>query len=193
MLRVKDLTCFRRDRALFEAVSFSLNTGDILQVCGSNGSGKTTLMRTLVGLYKNYTGCFDWDLPNPPLYLGHRPGINENLTPLENIKWVFELNNQHIETADMDEAIRQVGLAENAYTCCSDLSFGQKKRVALAPFCVGKNSLWIMDEPFSGIDGIGVTLIEKLFRKRSLWGGSIIFSSHQAIPSGLAVKKLELR
>ena len=39
----KDLICFRRDRALFEAVSFSLNNGDILQVCGPNGSGKTTL------------------------------------------------------------------------------------------------------------------------------------------------------
>ncbi|OUW38808.1 MAG: heme ABC transporter ATP-binding protein CcmA, partial [Gammaproteobacteria bacterium TMED180] len=63
MLRVKDLICFRGDRALFEAVSFSLNNGDILQVCGPNGSGKTTLMRTLVGLYKSYTGCFDWDLP----------------------------------------------------------------------------------------------------------------------------------
>ena len=193
MLRVKDLICFRGDRALFEAVSFSLNIGDILQVCGPNGSGKTTLMRTLVGLYKNYTGCFDWDLPSPPLYLGHRPGINENLTPRENIKWVFELNNQHIKSADIEEAIRQVGLAESAHICCSDLSFGQKKRVALAPFCLGKNSLWIMDEPFSGIDGVGITLIEELFRKRSLWGGSIIFSSHQAIPSGLAVKKLELR
>ena len=193
MLRVKDLICFRGDRALFEAVSFSLNNGDILQVCGPNGSGKTTLMRTLVGLYKNYTGCFDWDLPSPPLYLGHRPGINENLTPRENIKWVFELNNQHIKSADIEEAIRQVGLAESAHICCSDLSFGQKKRVALAPFCLGKNSLWIMDEPFSGIDGVGITLIEELFRKRSLWGVSIIFSSHQAIPSGLAVKKLELQ
>ena len=193
MLRVKDLICFRGDRALFEAVSFSLNSGDILQVCGPNGSGKTTLMRTLVGLYKNYTGCFDWDLPSPPLYLGHRPGINENLTPRENIKWVFELNNQHIKSADIDVAIRQVGLADSAHICCSDLSFGQKKRVALAPFCLGKNSLWIMDEPFSGIDGVGITLIEELFRKRSLLGGSIIFSSHQAIPSGLAVKKLELQ
>ena len=178
---------------MFEAVSFSLNNGDILQVCGPNGSGKTTLMRTLVGLYKNYTGCFDWDLPSPPLYLGHRPGINENLTPRENIKWVFELNNQHIKAADIDDTIRQVGLAESADICCSDLSFGQKKRVAIAPFCLGKNSLWIMDEPFSGIDGVGITLIEELFRKRSLGGGSIIFSSHQVIPSGLAVKKLELR
>ena len=193
MLRVKDLICFRGDRALFEAVSFSLDNGDILQVCGSNGSGKTTFMRTLVGLYKNYTGFFDWDLQSPPLYLGHRPGINENLTPHENIKWVFELNNQHIKGADIDKAVRQVGLAEVAQTCCSDLSFGQKKRVALAPFCLGENSLWIMDEPFSGIDGFGITLIEELFRKRSVWGGSIIFSSHQGIPPGLAVKKLELR
>ena len=193
MLRVKDLTCFRKDRALFESVSFCLNEGEILQVCGSNGSGKTTLMRTLVGLYKNYSGCFDWNLLGPPLYLGHKPAINANLTPYENIKWVFEVNHPYIENADIERVIRKVGLADSANTRCSDLSFGQKKRVALAPFCLGKNLLWVMDEPFSGVDGIGINLLEEIFRKCSASGGAIIFSSHQEIPEKLGVKKLELR
>ena len=114
MLRVKELTCFRIDRALFKPVSFSLNEGEILQVCGPNGSGKTTLMRTLVGLYKNYTGCFSWDLSVPPLYLGHKPAINANLTPRENIKWGFEVIHQSIGDADIDKVICEIGLADSA-------------------------------------------------------------------------------
>ena len=193
MLRVKELTCFRIDRALFKPVSFSLNEGEILQVCGPNGSGKTTLMRTLVGLYKNYTGCFSWDLSVPPLYLGHKPAINANLTPRENIKWGFEVIHQSIGDADIDKVIYEIGLADSANIRCSDLSLGQKKRVALAPFCRGQNPLWVMDEPFSGLDEIGINLLDELFQKRSASGGLIIFSSHQEIPAGLEVKKLELR
>ena len=193
MLRVKELTCFRIDRALFKPVSFSLNEGEILQVCGPNGIGKTTLMRTLVGLYKNYTGYFSWDLSVRPLYLGHKSAINANLTSRENIKWGIELIHQSIGDADVDKVIYEIGLADSANTLCSDLSFGQKKRVALAPFCRGRNPLWVMDEPFSGLDGIGINLLEELFQKRSASGGFIIFSSHQEIPAGLEVRKLELQ
>ena len=112
---------------------------------------------------------------------------------MEALKWGFEVIHQPIGGADIDKVIYEIGLADSANIRCSDLSLGQKKRVAIAPFCRGQNPLWIMDEPFSSLDGIGINLLYELFQKRSASGGLIIFSSHQEIPAGLEVKKLELR
>ena len=56
LLRVEKLFCERDDRVLFDGLSFSVASGEIVQIEGANGSGKTTLLRILSGLSRNYEG-----------------------------------------------------------------------------------------------------------------------------------------
>ncbi len=60
ILEIKNLFCERDDRVLFENLSFSLKSGEIIQVEGQNGSGKTTLLRILCGLNQNDEGDILW-------------------------------------------------------------------------------------------------------------------------------------
>ena len=56
LLDIQQLTCIRQDRILFEALSFAVNAGDIIQIEGPNGAGKTSLLRILAGLTQPYDG-----------------------------------------------------------------------------------------------------------------------------------------
>jgi len=192
MLEVEDLTCLRKDRALFSELSFSVRKGEILQVVGPNGSGKTTLIRTLVGLYTNFRGEINWNLSAPPLFMGHRRGINDQMTVRENVEWLVSLNDQVFKPSQFTDVMKNLGLAESESVLCSDLSFGQKKKVSIAPFLLSDNLCWLMDEPFSGLDKNGVTLLGKLFGDRMVEGGVIIFSSHQPVSIGGPLRSVVL-
>ncbi|MBT3736499.1 MAG: ATP-binding cassette domain-containing protein, partial [Gammaproteobacteria bacterium] len=61
MLQVNQLTCEREQRVLFENVSFSVQSGELLRVEGGNGTGKTTLLRILCGLYEDHEGEVTWE------------------------------------------------------------------------------------------------------------------------------------
>ena len=85
MLQVNQLTCERERRVLFENVSFAVQGGELMRVQGGNGAGKTTLLRILCGLYEEYEGEIDWKTEQYPLYIGHKPGVKDQLTALENL------------------------------------------------------------------------------------------------------------
>ena len=60
LLTVRGLTCERGGNELFAGMTFSVNSGDLVQIEGSNGSGKSTLLRCLCGFYKDWEGEINW-------------------------------------------------------------------------------------------------------------------------------------
>ena len=95
MLEVIDLECQRGDRRLFVDVSFSLEKSELLHIYGHNGSGKTTLMRAVCGLITPAGGSIRWagerihkqrdEFAAELVYLGHKNGIKDDLTGVENL------------------------------------------------------------------------------------------------------------
>ena len=95
LLKVESIACNRQGRCLFSDLSFELNQGQILQVEGQNGAGKTTLLRILAGLFSAQSGEVTWcgtkiksdrmQFDIESLYIGHKTGVNVQLTALENI------------------------------------------------------------------------------------------------------------
>ena len=83
LLQLKDLSCQRDDRVLFEPVNLTVAPGDCVELLGPNGAGKSTLLRTLAGLHGQYTGAFWCD---NFLFQGHRVALDELLTPIENLR-----------------------------------------------------------------------------------------------------------
>jgi len=176
LLTVNKLGCTRGERVLFSGLSFSVQSGELLQVLGSNGSGKTSLLRMIAGLLEITEGII-FRSENDLFYLGHRPTIKETLTVAENLSFTAVLMNFKISS----EFIALLGLTSLMDTPAVYLSAGQKRRLALAPLWMIDTKLWILDEPFTALDRATVCLLEQLFSQHTNQGGSIILTSHQAI------------
>jgi heme exporter protein A len=102
VLAAENLASIRGERLLFEKLNFELSNGTVLYLQGANGTGKTTLLRAICGLSKPYEGSVNWcgeninalaeDYCKHVLYIGHLPGIKEDLTALENLQFSLALS-----------------------------------------------------------------------------------------------------
>lgn len=201
LLSVKDLFCERDDRVLFECLSFSVSSGDIVQIEGPNGSGKTSLLRILAGLSRQFEGDVLWlgqenahkcdDFYNNLLYFGHQAGVKAALTPRENLRWYAAMF-PNIQREDIDQALKKVGLEGFEDVPCSSLSAGQHRRVSLARLHISQSLLWILDEPFTAIDKAGVLAQESLLCQHAASGGAVILTTHHTLSLPADVRKVNL-
>lgn len=188
MLHCNKLTCVREERILFKDLSFTVKAGQIVQIAGVNGAGKTTLFRSLAGLSAAYSGDVFWQgraisadresFCRQLLYIGHKTAIKPELTALENLQYFQKMHSSHAQLNIWD-VLAKVGLAGYEDICCSQLSAGQQRRVALARLWLNNCVLWVLDEPFSALDEAGVASLEALFIKHAANGGMVLLTSHQ--------------
>lgn len=193
MLQVRNAGCERDGRQLFEDLSFSLVPGELLQIVGGNGSGKSTLLRALLGLYTDCQGDINWSVEEAPLYLGHRLGIKQSLTVIENLRWFGVLREAPVNEVRIDEAVYKLGLTGFEDSLCAHLSEGQRKRVALGQFLIMDNPCWVMDEPFSAIDADGLSFLMAILQEQLDVNGGIIISTHQPITIDRPINTLALQ
>ena len=189
-LSVKKINCTRGYRELFSELNFAIKAGEILRVEGENGSGKTSLLRILAGLAQPLEGDVSWnDMPvNHPdsgyfenmLYLGHKPAIKYELTPVENLRMGQALFG-HREDTSIEDALQQIGLYGFEDIVSGNLSAGQKRRVALAQLLLTRRSVWILDEPYTSLDVAAIALLDKRFKHHVQNGGTLIITSHQPV------------
>lgn len=201
LISADKLTCIREDRILFEALDVAIHAGDIVQIEGPNGAGKTSLLRILAGLSSPYEGQVFFNetkitenrefFHQNLLYLGHVLGVKGELTAEENLAFNLSLHNLDAHCAE--ETLSEVSLLGFEDALASHLSAGQHRRIALARLWQSKAPIWILDEPFTAIDKLGVEKLEALFKKHADNGGCVILTTHQdlSLPTEL-VKKIKL-
>jgi len=176
-------------------ISFKLEEKVICGLTGNNGSGKTTLLRLLVGLLKPKSGIvkiFDnsltrdkqelWKIRKSIGFLFQNPDdqlfaptIEEDISfGARNLK----LNEEEVKTR-VDWALEAVNLSEFKNYSPFNLSWGQRKRAALAGLLAMKPKLLILDEPFANLDFKSIynhlIILEKLRKENEI---TIFFTSH---------------
>ncbi|MDX1805275.1 MAG: cytochrome c biogenesis heme-transporting ATPase CcmA [Alcanivorax sp.] len=181
LLTLEQLACERDERLLFCSLSMQASGGQIWQVTGANGAGKTTLLRILAGLHGFYEGHRHWHLPNwqsELLYLGHQPGVREELTAEENLRFSCALTGQQ---GDLVGALKAVGLYGFEDVPAAHLSAGQQRRVALARLWLARKRIWILDEPYTAIDQQGVASLDAQMQAAAAGGTLVIYTSHHRV------------
>lgn len=167
--------------------------GQVMHIAGANGAGKTTLLRVLAGLLTAEQGSVTWQ--GKPIttnfdsyaatlaYLGHSDALKSDFTARENLSHEVGLR-RPVTAAEIDDALTRVGLASCRDLPARVLSAGQRRRLAMARVMLTIAPLWILDEPFTNLDHIGVLLLSGVIAEHIDAGGAAIIAAHQppAIP-----------
>ncbi|MBT0585077.1 cytochrome c biogenesis heme-transporting ATPase CcmA [Alteromonas oceanisediminis] len=195
-LQAIDLTCIRRDRALFSGVSFDLEPSELVLLSGLNGAGKTSLLRILTGFIRPDEGRVMWQgesitnditrraFAQQLVYIGHKSAVNPLASALENCVYWCEQQQLTTPPSVIFDVLTTLGLVGLEDVPCGQLSAGQNRRVALARLWFKQSAtVWILDEPFTALDVAGIALIEQHITAFCAGGGSVIMTSHQPLVS----------
>lgn len=200
VLQVDQLEIWRGEHRLVHDFSFSARPGDIIHLKGPNGSGKTSLLRCLAGLSLPDAGSIHWfskeyrgrvgpEARARCRFVGHLDGLKGGLDVRENLLVLQALCGAG---GDVDEAIRDAGLASRASVLAQRLSAGQRRRAALAQLRLGLADAWLLDEPFTALDVEAVALIGSWIAKHVAGGGVVVLTTHQPLPEPLSARVITL-
>lgn len=188
MLELDDLHKSFGDVTALDGLSLRVGRGQLLGFLGPNGAGKTTAMRTVFGLVRPDAGRVTWD--GAPVtaatrrrfgYMPEERGLYPRMRVLAQLCHLGALHGMSRTEAEAAarRLLDELGLADRADSRLEELSHGNQQRVQLAATFVHDPELVLLDEPFAGLDPLGVETLADLLRARADAGTAVVFSSHQ--------------
>ena len=173
---------------VLDGVGFAVEPGSMFGFCGSNGAGKTTTMRIAMGLVRADAGEVRWR--GRPVdqamrrrigYMPEERGLYPKMRVAEQVTYFARLHGLDAAAAARatDEWVGRLGLGERRGDRVEKLSLGNQQRVQLAAALVSRPEVLILDEPFSGLDPVGVDSLAEALLDRCREGVPVVFSSHQ--------------
>jgi heme exporter protein A len=179
LLRFEQVTLRRGGRILFEGLDINLGPGEALHLGGPNGSGKSSLIRLAAGLLRSEAGYVE----RSRLALADDKLALDRELPLKRALSFWQADG-------LQSALDALGLTGLSDVPVRLLSTGQAKRASLARVAASGAVLWLLDEPFNGLDTDGAQQLEELIAAHRRRGGAVVAASHGTLGDGWS--KLEL-
>lgn len=171
-----------------DGLSLSVPDGEIVGFVGANGAGKSTTMRIAMGLLAADGGSVHWD--GAPVsfatrqrfgYMPEQRGLYPKMRIIDQITYFGQLHGLAAAPARKaaQDLIERLAVKAEPNATLQSLSLGNQQRIQLAAALVHDPELLILDEPFSGLDPVGVDTMAEVLRERQRAGVATLFSSHQ--------------
>ena len=191
-IEIKNLTVAYGENIALEDLNLNIEVGSLMALVGPNGAGKSTLIKTILKFLKQITGeikinaktlayvpqrnSVDWDFPTTLFDVVEmgcygRVGLFKRVSKEEKQKVL--------------KAIEQVGMLEFKDRQISELSGGQQQRAFIARALVQEADIYLMDEPFQGVDSTTEKSIVEILKRLKAEGKTIIVVHHdlQTVPT----------
>ncbi len=188
MLELRDLARRFGDVVALDGISFAVEAGQMYGFVGPNGAGKTTAMRIVLGVLAADRG--EVRFGGRPVtsetrarfgYMPEERGLYPKMRVRDQLVYLARLHGVDAEAASASAGrwIERLGLTERAGDRVEQLSLGNQQRVQLAAALVHDPELLVLDEPFSGLDPVGVDVLSGVLSEYAASGVPVVFSSHQ--------------
>ncbi len=174
MLEIKNLNKsfgFIHKINVIKDIDIKILKGECLAIVGPNGTGKSTTIKIITGLINNYNG--EIRINGKIAYIPEFPAVYNYLTARETLKFFKSIINPD---CDIDKLLDYVNL--NNKNICMNFSKGMKKKLDIAIALISDADIYIMDEPFDGLDPVFSNELIKLINSIKNNGKSIIITSH---------------
>jgi ABC-2 type transport system ATP-binding protein len=171
-----------------DELSFAIPAGQVFGFLGPNGAGKTTAMRAILGISALDAGHVSWRgapvTPEDRRHFGYMPeerGLYPTMIVTEQLEYLAELRgmDRAAARASTTEWLSRLGVGDRAGDKLETLSLGNQQRVQLAAAFVHGPELLVLDEPFSGLDPVGIDSLSAVLHAEAANGATVVFSSHQ--------------
>lgn len=177
-----------RGSVILKDVNLELCSGTIYGLQGPNGSGKTMLIRLIAGLIRPSSGkvCIDGkqlgkaiDFPDSMGLLIENPAFLPGYTGADNLELLAGIQ-MKIDTPEIHQALRTVGLDPNDKRKFRKYSLGMKQRLGIAAAIMENPMLILLDEPFNALDEQGVNQMRQVIMDQRDRGALIVIACHDA-------------
>ncbi len=191
MLQIKNYSLeYVKGKRVINGLNLSVKEGDIYAFVGRNGVGKTTTIKSIVGINHITEGDIQLDkisiLKNPIkyksmiAYVPDNPILYEHLTGIQYLNFIadiFELTYKEREKA-IKEYATMFEIFDELGNLISSYSHGMKQKLILVGAFMHDPKLYVLDEPFVGLDPKASYVLKDLLRKKAKEGKIIFFSTH---------------
>ena len=188
MLELDGLTKRYGETLALSDLSFVVRPGEVFGFVGANGAGKTTAMRIMLGVLAADAGEVRWqgrpvtfDTRRRFGYMPEERGLYPKMKVVEHLVYLARLHGLDAAAAARSAAdlTERLGVAERRDDPIEKLSLGNQQRVQMAAALVHDPEVLVLDEPFSGLDPVGVDALAGVLLERARGGVPVVFSSHQ--------------
>ena len=191
-IEIRNLTVAYGENIALENLNLDVEAGSLMALVGPNGAGKSTLIKTILKFLKQITGeikingktlayvpqrnSVDWDFPTTLFDVVEMWFYGR--------VWLFKRVNKE-EKQKVLKAIEQVGMLDFKDRQISELSGGQQQRAFIARALVQEADIYLMDEPFQGVDSTTEKSIVDILKKLKSEGKTLIVVHHdlQTVPT----------
>ena len=175
LIYIKNLSKAYGKTRVLDNLSVSYESGKIYGLVGENGAGKTTLFSCIMGV-TDYDGEIR---KSSKISVGYMPAESffySLITGKEYLEFCIKAKGKKMDAKAIDSLNKIFQLPLERFA--SDYSTGMKKKLALMALLLQENDLYILDEPFNGVDLYGCIQLKKIIRELKDKGKTVIISSH---------------
>ncbi|MCX8065303.1 MAG: LPS export ABC transporter ATP-binding protein [Candidatus Hydrogenedentes bacterium] len=192
LLETQELTKSFKKRVVVKDVSITLKQGEIVGLLGPNGAGKTTTFNMITGLLKPDSGKVYFNSKDITLfpmykraregiaYLSQEPSVFRNMTVEENLLAILEFmggsKQEHHERAH--KILQELNIDHLAKQYAYTLSGGERRKTEIARSLVTQPKVFLLDEPFAGIDPIAISELQTMVKNLRNMGISVLITDH---------------
>ena len=182
-LSLDNVAVMRGNRILLRGLSVAARAGDVIWIRGANGCGKSSLLRLVAGLLTVVSGTIHSE--GRMALADENMALDANVTVEAALRFWADLDGasadaRHAALTDMD-------LQNLVHIPVRFLSTGQRKRASIARVLASNADIWLMDEPYNGLDSASCARLDQAIIARVASGGIVLVAAHQPPSINVAI------
>ena len=182
-LHIDNVAVMRGNRLVLRGLSVAARSGDIIWIRGANGCGKPTLQLLVAGLLTVSSGAIHSE--GRIALADENLALDANMTLETALRFWADMDGASADARDM--ALADMDLLDLAHIPVRFLSTGQRKRASIARVLASGADIWLMDEPYNGLDSASCARLDQAMLAHAALGGIVLVAAHQPPSINVAI------